>query len=154
MNNVKVIRQAVITDIDPLSYLMDQYRQFYGKSSNVKAAQAFLLERFNYNESMIFVAEDATNQTLLGFTQLYPLFSSIALARAFLLNDLFVLPEYRQQNVAARLIDAAVIYARQCGAVRLSLSTAMTNVTAQRVYKSTGWVQDNDFLYFHYSLSR
>ncbi len=37
---------------------------------------------------MLFLAHEG--DTVLGFTQLYPTFSSVSLARVFVFNDLFV----------------------------------------------------------------
>jgi GNAT superfamily N-acetyltransferase len=81
----------------------------------------------------------------IGFTQLYPLFSSVRAERTYLLNDLFVAPEARRHGVAAALMHEAADFAHAVGAVGLSLSTAHTNVPAQRLYESLGWKRDEHF---------
>lgn len=138
------VRQARVSDSSLLAPLFDAYRVFYGKASDVAAAHAFLLERLQHQQSVVFVALTASEQAI-GFTQLYPAFSSVSMARAFILNDLFVAPTSRRSGVAVRLLDAAAEYARAVGAVRLSLSTAVDNQPAQALYVAQGWVRDTRF---------
>lgn len=145
------IRQAVLSDLEALVPLFDAYRQFYGRDSDNAAAQAFLLARFNHGESVLFIAHDAG--VAVGFAQLYPGFSSISLARSFLLNDLFVHERSRGKKVASRLIAAAVEFAKSLGAVRLSLSTATTNKSAQALYQAVGWQRDEQFLYYYFVIA-
>ncbi len=144
-------RQAVLADIDLVVPLFDGYRQFYGQGSNAGGARQFLLERFEHGESVIFLAFDGAEP--VGFTQLYPSFSSVSMGRIFILNDLFVSETGRRKGVGARLLAAASAYARTLGAIRLGLSTACTNTTAQALYEAQGWVRDDDFFYT-YTLPR
>ncbi|HBL47000.1 GNAT family N-acetyltransferase [Gimesia sp.] len=144
------IRQAVLSDLDALVPLFDSYRQFYGRPSDAAAVRGFLQDRLQHGESVLFLASEA--DTPLGFTQLYPSFSSVSLAQIFILNDLFVTPAGRRQGIATRLIAAAADYARSVNAIRLSLSTEITNQTAQALYQSVGWQQDEQFLVYHLTL--
>ena len=138
------VRQASVTDLVALVPLFDGYRQFYGQPSDVALARTFLLERFEHNQSVIFIAV-RPNGTAVGFTQLYPSFSSTAAARTFILNDLFVATEARRSGVGAKLLEAASQFGRSVGAFRLTLSTAIDNETAQALYVSQGWVRDTKF---------
>lgn len=140
------IRQAVLADLADLAPLFDAYRQFYGQRSDVEAARAFLRERFDHGESTLFIAHDGG--TPAGFAQLYPIFSSTSLRRAFILHDLFVSPKHRRSGVGSGLLAAAAEFGRAVGAQSLSLSTAVTNTTAQSVYESAGWRRDNEFLVY------
>ena len=144
------VRQATIHDLDLVAPLFDAYRQFYGKPADAAAARDFLRERFRHHESVVFLAVDGEGEGV-GFTQLYPLFSSVRVARTYLLNDLFVAPQARRSGVAAALIHEATAFARAVGAAGMSLSTAHTNEAAQRLYESLGWRRDMDFR--EYSLS-
>ena len=85
------VRQAGIGDLEELVPLFDAYRQFYKRPTDRSAAHAFLLQRFRHQQSVIFLAHDERGEAV-GFTQLYPLFSSLTLARTFVLYDLFVSP--------------------------------------------------------------
>jgi GNAT superfamily N-acetyltransferase len=144
-----VVRQAAIEDVQQLAPLFDSYRQFCGETADVRLAQAFLAERFQHQESLILVAE--LYQHLVGFTQLFPSFSSVSASRTFVLHDLFVVPEARRKGVAQALLAKAVQVGRALGVASLSLSTARANGQAQQLYESQGWKQDDFFL--HYSLA-
>lgn len=146
MNKIKntCIRQANITDIDLITPLFDAYRVFYGKPADPKKARNFILERFQHNESIIFIALQA-DEHAVGFTQLYPGFSSVQAARTFILNDLYVLPEVRRSGVALGLLEAAERYGRAAGAINLTLSTAIDNEAAQALYASQGWTRETGF---------
>ncbi|MDO9105921.1 MAG: GNAT family N-acetyltransferase [Methylovulum sp.] len=150
--NTLSVRQAVLSDLDALAFLFDNYRQFYGKVSDLGAARSFLLDRFNHGESVLFIAEN--NATAIGFVQMYPSFSSVSLARTFVLNYLFVDAQYRRQGVAKRLIYTATSYAKALGAIRLTLSTAVTNTEAQALYQFTGWTCDKQFYVYHLTFCR
>jgi GNAT superfamily N-acetyltransferase len=141
-------RQAVPSDLDALARLFDDYRQFYGYSSNVSAARNYLLERFTNEESILFIALEGVRP--IGFAQLYPSFSSLSMARIFILNDLFVSPKGRRKGVGTRLLHAVTQYAKESGAVRLTLSTATTNLSAQALYLSEGWKKDEQFVVYQY----
>jgi GNAT superfamily N-acetyltransferase len=139
------IRQAVLADVEALSVLFDAYRQFYGREGNLAAAKKFLLERFNHGESVLFIAHDGADA--VGFTQLYPSFSSVSLARIFILNDLYVSEPGRRKGVGSKLLSAAADFAKSVGAIRVALSTGNTNTGAQALYESEGWERDDDFFY-------
>jgi GNAT superfamily N-acetyltransferase len=145
-----VVRQAVLADLDALARLFDLYRQFYKASSDVAAAKAFLAARFNHGESVLFIAEDAGQA--VGFTQLYPSFSSTAMGRIFILNDLYVDASARRAGVGARLLGAATAFARAMGAVRISLNTDVQNVAAQATYEREGWERDQKFYTYNFPI--
>jgi ribosomal protein S18 acetylase RimI-like enzyme len=142
------VRQAELSDIEAVIPLLDAYRQFYGRSSDLNAARKFLTDRFTQSESVIFIAYHAG--TAVGFTQLYPSFSSVSLGRIFILNDLFVIEQARRIGVASRLLATAVEFSRNQSAVRVSLSTAIENEKAQQLYQSAGWKRDAQFFYYHF----
>lgn len=150
MSNTTV-RQAVLSDIEALAPLFDGYRQFYGRASDLSAAREFLRARFNHGESVLFIAHESSAP--VGFTQLYPSFSSVSLARVFVLNDLFVHEQARRKGVASKLMSAATDFAKSLGAVRVSLSTATSNETAQALYQSAGWKRDEQFFVYHFAIS-
>lgn len=138
------VRLAGIADLDALVPLFDGYRQFYRQASNPDRARGFLAERLSRDESQILLALDQSGVSL-GFTQLYPLFSSVRAVRTYLLNDLFVVAAARRQGVARALLIAAADHARNLGAASLSLSTALDNLPAQALYESIGWQRDQGF---------
>ena len=143
------VRHATIHDLDVVVPLFDAYRSFYGKPAEPARARAFLAERFQHHESIIFVALEESG-ACVGFTQLYPVFSSVSCTRKYLLNDLFVVPAARRGGAARALLAAAADFARAQGAASLSLSTGVDNAAAQRLYESLGWTRDESF--YEYNL--
>ena len=145
------VRQATIFDLDLVAPLFDAYRQFYRKPADLGMARQFLRERLQNSQSIIFLAV-RQDGSAVGFTQLYPSYSSASCARIFILNDLYVAPEARRQRVGALLLDAAARFGREAGAVRLTLSTELTNVTAQALYEREGWKRQEDFYVYNLAL--
>ena len=150
------IRNGIVNDVPEAARLFDDYRQFYGRSSDVAAARRFLEDRMSRNESTILLAiatetVDGASETVVGFAQLYPSFSSLSLRPAWILNDLFIVPGYRGRGVGRRLVEASAAEAFRAGAVSLALETEVTNATALAFYESMGFVRDNGFL--HLTLS-
>jgi GNAT superfamily N-acetyltransferase len=138
------IRLATAHDLDRVAPLFDAYRQFYRQPPDAQRAREFLRERFAHHESVVLLAEDA-EAAPIGFTQLYPVFSSVRAVRTYLLNDLYVVAHARRKGVARGLLEAAADFARANGAASLALTTATDNLPAQRLYESLGWVADAGF---------
>ena len=141
------VRQASFSDLEPLADLFDQYREFQGKPSDLAAAREFLRARFDHGESIAFLAFVGTEP--MGFAQLYPSWSSTALARVFVLNDLFVVPRGRRTGVASGLLAAAEHYAWSQGAVRVSLNVGEGNAPGQALYVARGWIRGDQFHAYH-----
>jgi GNAT superfamily N-acetyltransferase len=141
------VRQAVLADLEVIAELFNEYRQFQGKASDLAACRAFLHERFNHAESVVFLATKGGQPA--GFAQLYPSFSSTALARVFILNDLYVSKAGRRLGVGCALLAAVEEYAWSFGACRVSLNVTQGNTTAQELYGANGWVRDSEFFMYH-----
>jgi GNAT superfamily N-acetyltransferase len=139
------VRKATKEDIDALTVLFDLYRVYYHQPSDIAAATKFLLQRMEKEESVVFVAEQ--EKALVGFTQLYPIFSSVSLQKTWLLNDLYVHAPVRKQGVAAQLLDAARQHGLQTNAKWLLLQTGNDNFSAQSVYEKNGWKKMADYFY-------
>ena len=134
-------RRAGPQDLDALAVLFDAYRGFYGQPSDLARARDWLRTRMRVGESVVLVAE--RNGDVIGFTQLYPTFSSVRLARTWILNDLFVAEAARRGGVARALLDAAADFARTDGAAGLSLETTRDNAAARALYRAAGWDEDD-----------
>lgn len=144
-----VVRRADASDIDTLTGLFDGYRVFYKKPSDPDGAREFLSKRLAKGDSVIYLAE--ADGVGVGFTQLYPLFSSVRMRSIWLLNDLFVAPDARKQGVARALMLRAQAHAVETGAAGLELATAKDNHAAKSVYEELGWSLDTEF--DHYSIT-
>ncbi|SRR5579883_422094 len=146
---LKLVKVSV-EQVDLIVPLFDAYRQFYGQMADLDGARRFLSERLGRGESVVFAILE--NERALGFTQLYPSFSSVSMKPIWILNDLFVVGEARRRGVGLRLLRAARDHASRTGAARLALSTAVTNTKAQTLYERDGWRRDSEFLHYEYEL--
>lgn len=131
---------ATLEDLEQLVILFDGYRSFYEQESNLVAARNFLKERFIKQDSVIFLCLDASDKGL-GFTQLYPSYSSVSMQRIYILNDLYVTPQARNKGVGEALMESAKQFASKRGSKGITLETAIDN-PAQKLYKKLGWKKD------------
>lgn len=143
------IYQATVKDLEGVSVLFNLYRVFYQQTADLEGAKTYIKNRLESKDSVIFVVKD--KQKYVGFTQLYPTFSSISMNRAWILNDLYVNAESRKQGIGKMLLHKAKDYGIETGAKSISLSTAPDNYSAQRLYEKNGYVRDSQF--YHYELS-
>ena len=144
-----VVRKANEKDIDQLAILFDNYRVFYKKDTDIEGARKFLLERIKNNESEILVAESDRDE-MVGFVQLYPVFSSTRMKRLWLLNDLFVKPEFRSKGISVALINECKEICRQSGSCGMILETAKDNAIGNSLYLKTGFLPDSDHNYYEW----
>ncbi|MBP5979922.1 MAG: GNAT family N-acetyltransferase [Halomonas sp.] len=138
------VRAAVLDDLDALSVLLDDYRQFYQQQSDLNGARYFLIQRFGLGDSFILVSEEAQGK-ISGFVQIFPGLSTVGMNARWTLNDLYVLPEYRRQGVGRTLMNAAADLAQDHGVARLVLMTQVENQSAQRLYETLGWQRNTAF---------
>ena len=131
---------ASFSNLKQLIPLFDAYRVFYKQISNPESVRLFLEERLSKQDSVIFLCLDASEKGL-GFTQLYPSFSSVSMQRTYILNDLFVAPEARKKGVGEALMEHAKTFAKNNGSKGLTLETDIDN-PAQTLYKKLGWKKD------------
>ena len=147
------VRPAQARDLPEVARLFDLYRQFYRQPADLRLAQSFISERFAKRDSVILVACGG-DDSLLGFTQLYPTLCSVSAAPIWVLYDLFVAPQARRHGIGRTLMEAARTHAAGTPAVRLELATAHTNLQAQALYESLGWVRDQEFYRYSLELAR
>jgi ribosomal protein S18 acetylase RimI-like enzyme len=148
MTELKVkIRRATSDDAEAVAALFDGYRRFYEQPPDLDGARQFIAARLRAADSVLFVAERDRN--LVGFTQLYPSFSSVSMKRIWILNDLFVLPEHRRGELGRSLMSAAEDFARETGAKGLALATKKTNAPAKALYEAQKWNLDDVFDHYH-----
>lgn len=147
--NSPIIRQATINDLDKVAEVFDKYRIFYGCDSDLQGAKQFIYERFLNMQSIIFIALDE-EENCIGFTQLYPSFSSVSMKKVYILNDLFVCEECRRKHIGSLLLKSAIAYGENFGVARITLTTDIANVNAQALYEKTGFAFDDENKVYHY----
>lgn len=142
------IHQATLNDLDKVAPLFEQYRQFYQKSPDQQGASDFIRARLKNNDSVILVAEHEGQPA--GFVQLYPAFSSTSMQKMWILNDLFVNPDFRKHKVGTALMNAAKDHGIATDSHSLKLCTAVDNHQAQALYQQLGYKKITTFE--HYTL--
>jgi len=150
-STLRIVR-ASAEDVDRIAPLFEAYRRFYKQHPDPQRTRHFLADRLAHSESVIFFAllGSGGEEAAVGFTQLYPSFSSTAMRRLWILNDLYVAPEARRNGIAKALMERARQFALETNADGLCLETAVDNIPGQRLYESLGWERDNEF--FRYNL--
>ena len=142
-----IVKRAKKEDLHQLAVLFDEYRQFYGASSNIEQSHKFLKHRFDNKESVIFI--HLKDDVFTGFVLLYLAFSSVACETYYILDDVYVTPSFRKQGSAKQLIDTAILFARHENAQRISLETQKNNSQSHRLYEQMGFIRDDEFKTFH-----
>ena len=152
---MKII-QATLEHLDDLVPLFEAYRVWYKKPANELKTRQFLTERILKHESIIFlIYTDGTSRdgreggACVGFTQLYPTFSTIRLARLWLLNDLFVAPEERGKGFSIALIEHVKDMAKKMGAAGVTLQTDLTNDIGNQLYPKMGFDLENTYYNYY-----
>ena len=146
------VTAVTVADLDELAELFAGYLEFYQVPRPVADIRAFLAARLLKGDSTLLLARDVAG-TALGFVQLYPFHSSLALAPALLLSDLYVSPQARRLGVGETLMNAARAHAELTGACGLQLETAKTNLAGQALYERLGYVRDEVYLTYWLSVT-
>ena len=147
-----MIRKATLEDLDQLTSLFDKYVVFYKKPSNYQKHKAYLKERLENNEATVFLAFDDNNQEeAIGFTLIYITFSSLALNKILILNDLYVNSTVRKNGIGEKLILQTVALAKELGSNLIRLRTAKNNHVAQGLYHKMGFIRDE--ILYNYDLT-
>tara|TARA_R110002073_G_scaffold45053_2_gene124633 strand:+ start:49389 stop:49847 length:459 start_codon:yes stop_codon:yes gene_type:complete len=145
------VRLATITDLNEISLLFDKYRVFYRQLSNIDQSTAFVRERFLNQQSWILVVEQEGR--LVGFSQLYPMFSSVSVHRLMVLNDLFVASEKRGTGLGRALISASQRLAKEMGFETMTIATEKGNAKARQLYPEIGFKEDSNFIHYTMTLN-
>lgn len=142
MNIIKVTQN----ELNLVAPLFNDYRMFYEKESDLEGATQFINERIEKNESTIFLA--LLEEQPVGFVQLYPVFSSVSMQRAYILNDLFVADRARKSGVGQALMEQAFSFSRSENARYVMLETDLTNKRAQALYEKMGMAVNPEVLFY------
>ena len=142
-----IVRRATSEDLEQLATLFDEYRQFYGSSSNIPQSLDFLSQRLSNQQTVIFI--HIKDDFITGFVILYHGFNSVACSGYYILDDVYVSPRFRRQGSAKQLIDTAILFARHEKALRITLETQKNNFHSHQLYEQMGFVKDEEFQTYH-----
>jgi GNAT superfamily N-acetyltransferase len=124
--------------LEDLLPLIADYQRFY-RSPDIgdERNRAFFSRFLDPSEAGMLLAAHRDGEPL-GYACLHWSFTSLIPAETVLMNDLFVRAEARGEGIGRALIEAATAVARERGAHHLEWVTEPDNVTAQRLYDTTG----------------
>jgi ribosomal protein S18 acetylase RimI-like enzyme len=131
------ILKATSDNISEIAKLFDLYRQFYECKSDIELAEKYISERIINKESTIFIANDSGK--IKGFVQMYPSFCSVDAIKIFILYDLYVDVNDRNSGIGTLLMNRAAEHAKEQGASRVDLRTALNNKPGQHLYEKLGY---------------
>lgn len=144
-----VLRQAGEADLDIAAELFRGYLEFYEvEVTDPDRPRAFLAERLRGGDSFILLAE-VPGAGVVGFAQVYPMFSSLSMQASWLLGDLYVAPPGRRTGAGRALLREVLRRAREAGVAGVQLETAYDNHVAQGLYEAEGFVREEFHVYFH-----
>ena len=144
------IRQAKENDVDALVEIVRKYREFQGITvQDFCEIKEFIGERIKKSESTILIAISEASGSIVGFVQLYPVFSTVSLQKQWLLNDFYVNDEERNNGIGSALMEAVKEYFRGT-AKGFILVTHKTNTGAKRFYERHGWKTGVFDFYFYF----
>jgi GNAT superfamily N-acetyltransferase len=138
------IRPARPDDVSVLTGLFDGYLRYYRRDHEPSAIADFLLQRLTKGDSLVLLAL-GDDGAPVGFAQVYPLFTSLGLAPAWLLNDLFVAPDARRTGAGRALLQEVKRRALAEGVASVELFTEESNRTAQALYEDERFVRDTEY---------
>ena len=133
------IAPVAAAEFERLLPLIAAYQRFYAAEGIDEGRNRAFFRRFlaPSEDGMLLGARDSEAK-LVGYACLYWHFSSTQAVETVLMNDLFVSEAARGRGVGRALIEASAAVARERGSPHLEWSTAPDNLTAQRLYDSTG----------------
>jgi ribosomal protein S18 acetylase RimI-like enzyme len=149
------IKKINSSENEIVSELFNKYRIFYKQPSDIELAKTYIKERLEQNEAQIYVAFAKENPKPIGFTLLYPKFSSVSAKKNWHIGDLYVEIDQRKKGIGEKLLNTALNFAKNEGATFISLNTATDNYSAQKLYENFGFLKQeflSGYLYYQFNL--
>ncbi len=146
---IPIIKRASIEDIEKIYFMVDEFRQVYGETSDLESCKDFVTERISKNESVIFFACDSVTLTPFGYVQLYPFFSTLSLRTFWMLTDLYIRPDFRKNGYSKLLINNSKVLAQESKTVGILIEARITNHSAERLYDTVGFKKEGEHLYYY-----
>jgi ribosomal protein S18 acetylase RimI-like enzyme len=120
--------------------LFNQYNSFRDETLREKPVLNRMGERMFNSEPVLFIAlRNQAESIPVGFIQLYSICSSTNAVKTTIVNDLYVLPDYRKNGIALKLIEVAVKYAINNKSALIQLETLQDDLNAQKLFESVGF---------------
>lgn len=138
MNNNYQIRLAKKEDIHHLFELIKALAE-YEKLSNSVTGNAQLLEKHLFEKpSFAEAIVTELDNKIIGFALFFPNYSTFLTQPGIYLEDLFILPEYRNQGIGKEMLTYVAKLAIKRGCGRLEWSVLNWNESAIKFYEKMG----------------
>jgi ribosomal protein S18 acetylase RimI-like enzyme len=144
-----LIEQCTVSHLTQFANLFDTYRVHFGQPSDPIESKAFIEDRLTKNQAVIFIAIEEESKEFMGFTLLYPMFSSLKARSTWTLNDMFIAENYRSFGVATRLLEKVKQFSEETEAQWVTLKTGTENLKAQALYEKFGFKKDKSHFYYY-----
>lgn len=149
------IIKATISEIDNLSPVFHEYRGISisrEEVTSIEDSKTWLHDRIQNGQAVFFNVVDEGQ--IVGFSTLYQGFSSISLKKYWILNDLYVIPSYRNRGCAKLLISYILKYAVTSGSKGVELETSYSNKHAQTLYENFGFKENKLYKNYFWSVDQ
>ena len=148
------IRPRTKDDIDGCIALLDHIQRTEGYPQGIGDLRLFL-NSDDINQA--WVASDGATNDIVGHISTYNPTKDLAIElwkklypqnteSITVLSRLFVLPSYRKEGIAAKLVEAVVSWSIEQG-IRLLLWVVVANEAAIRLYDRLGWIRFGTTVY-------
>lgn len=129
-----MIEKLTTKNFNLLLPLVAKYQEFYNATDIDEQINRIHFYRFAEDDARGVIHLYMADNLAVGFSTIYFNYSSVLPGEVGVLNDLFVLPEYRGKGYGAKLIEHAVDQIKQRGIKRLQWLTMKSNEQAQKLY--------------------
>jgi len=141
-----MIEEVTHENIDQVLPLIRKYQEFYGGPYiNDEKNRLFFSQFINSDQGVLHIYR--YNGQAIGFSTIYHGYSSTRAETVAILNDLYVLPDFRGKGYGKQLVDHAIKVAKSRGYSRLQWLTAQDNDKAQKLYNELGAIKGSWFFY-------
>lgn len=146
-----LIRNAEPNDLNSLTELMYEYIVgFYQNPKPPVEKIHNLIQTLFYQQNGVqFVAEK--NGELVGFATLFFTFSTMKADKITVMNDLFVIEQFRGTDVESQLFSECQKYSHNHGYASMTWITSSDNKRAQIFFEKMNAVKGKDWVHFSIS---
>jgi GNAT superfamily N-acetyltransferase len=144
------IRKAVASDIEILNRFLSELFTIEDNFTIDLAKQRTALEMITGDGTgrVIFVAE--TGSLIAGMINLQKIVSTASGGYSVLLEDLYIVSEFRGKGIGKKLFDQAVRWGREQHALRIQLAADIRNKPAMDFYSGMGCKMSSMICYYKY----
>jgi GNAT superfamily N-acetyltransferase len=138
-----IIRNAIEDDIDYMCEMLAGIfliETDFKKDTTIQRRALTLLLRDKDNKTALVAENDSMTAGMITGQLVV---SSAVGGYSILLEDLFVIPEYRTRGIASMLIRHLISWGKTKGAVRVQLVADNRNPAAMKLYKNAGFLSSN-----------